>query len=168
MVFRMPPADPDDAEDLLEAELDQVDDEHTRTPLDAYADFEPQPIAVAPDGGPAIEAMGPPAAVPPATPELFVCLRGPCRHYWEIETHLASGNPADTWGPDGLKDEDGNAIRAPRQITRACTYQAGIDTQFTDDIVYACNRWDPIIPIARVLTALRRRAHALIFPASKE
>lgn len=162
----MPPTEPEEAEDLLEAELDADEDERERVPLDTYAGFQPGAFAVAPDGGPAIGPMGAPPPVPPATPDQFVCLRGPCRHYFELQTHLVSGNPAETWGPDGLKDELGKPIPIPRQITRACTYQAGVDTQITDDIVYACNRWDPIVPLSRLLTSIRRGVYRALF--SKE
>jgi hypothetical protein len=156
-----------DPEDLLDAD----DDERSRVPRDTYAGIPPAPMPpLAPDGGLVPVAMGNPPPVPPATPELFVCLRGPCRHYWQISSHLVSGNPEETWGEDGLRDERGQPLRAPRQITRACTYQAGVDTQFTDDIVYACNRWDPVLPKDEARLEKRRRIYLKQFPqyASKE
>lgn len=162
-------ATPDDAEDLTddesdEDELDADDDGRERIPLETFRGFQPGAVAVAPDGGPVPGIIGPPVSIPDATPALFVCLRGPCRYYWELATLLVSGNPAETWGEGGLKDESGKPIRPPRQITRSCTYQDGIDTQFTDDIVYACNRWDPILPADEKRLEKRRRVYLKMFP----
>jgi hypothetical protein len=65
---------------------------------------------------------------------------------------MASGNPAETWGEDGLKDEAGQPIRQPRQINRSCLSAPGNEMELTDDAVYFCNRWDPMTP-----RELRRR-----------
>ena len=117
----------------------------SKAPLDQYQNVELSPIVVAPDGG-AVIPVGQPAAVPAATPENFICLRGPCRHYWHLETFMASGNPKGTWGPGGLKDADGKPIRVPRQINRTCLAHPGTETELTEDCVYECNKWSPLTP----------------------
>jgi hypothetical protein len=121
-------------------------DERRKVPAEQYKDISPAPMPpIAPDGGIAPGyGIGLAPAVPAATPTNFVCLRGPCRHYWEVHTFMASGNPAETWGEDGLKDEHGKPIRQPRQINRSCLSAAGNEMELTEDTVYFCNRWDPL------------------------
>lgn len=77
-----------------------------KSPTDVYADIAPQPLPpIAPDGGIAPGTVGAPAPLPAATPQTFICLRGPCRHYHEIKIHLDVGNPAQTFDPvHGLRD----------------------------------------------------------------
>jgi hypothetical protein len=134
-------------------EQDELDGRR-KVPSEQYKDIAPAPMPpIAPDGG--IEpgyGIGLAPAVPAATPATFVCLRGPCRHYWEVHTFMASGNPAETWGEDGLKDGEGRPIRQPRQINRSCLSAAGNEMELTEDTVYFCNRWDPLTP-----RELRRR-----------
>lgn len=120
-------------------------DDKVKAPIDQYKDIEPGPMQIAPDGG-IMLTMGQPAAVPPATPDNFVCLRGPCRHYWRMETFMASGNPKGTWGPGGLKDEHGKPVRVPRQINHTCLAHPGTETELTEDCVFVCNKWDPLLP----------------------
>ena len=150
--------------------MEKSDDEGKRkAPIDQYKDVELGGLPpIAPDGGFVPGPIGVPPAVPAATPENFVCLRGPCRHYWEIETFMASGNPIETWGPDGLKDPDGNPLRIPRQINRSCLAHPGTETELTEDTVYNCNRWDPLS--ARELRKLekRRRVYLKLYPDTKE
>ena len=123
------------------------DGEKIKAPSEQYKDFEPSAMAVAPDGGIAPDGVGMAPAVPAATPEHFWCLRGPCRHYWELHTFMASGNPADTWNSeDGLKDESGNPLRIPRQVNRSCRLQKGTETELTEDCVFYCTDWDPLTP----------------------
>jgi hypothetical protein len=124
-------------------------DPKVRTPLDTYKDVEPSPMpAIAPDGGFAPGPIGQPPPIPAATPEHFICLRGPCRSYWQMETFIASGNPKSTWDPvHGLKDPTtGEPLRVPRQISRSCLTHPGTTTELTDDNVYECSRWDPLTP----------------------
>jgi hypothetical protein len=124
-----------------------MDDAKHKSPLDQYRHIEPGPLAIGPDGGIIPGLMRPPPAAPMATAATFVCLRGPCRHYWELTTHVESGNPAGTFGPDGLKDPaTGRPLAAPRQINRACLVHPGTETELTDDSVYACNMWEPMSP----------------------
>lgn len=121
--------------------------EKVRAPIDQYKDVELGPLPpIAPDGGFMPGGVGQPPPVPKATPENFVCLRGPCRHYWELETWMAAGNPAATFGPDGLKDASGAPLRPPRQINRTCLVHPGTETELTEDCVLACSRWDPLSP----------------------
>jgi len=119
----------------------------SKTPIEQYKDVDLGGLPpIAPDGGFAPGPVGMPPPVDAATPENFVCLRGPCRHYWQIETYMASGNPKETWDPEtGLKDlVTGQPLRVPRQISRSCTAQPGTETHLTEDCVYECNRWDPM------------------------
>ena len=118
-----------------------------RSLVDQYKDVELPPPAMGPNMTPMMGPVGSSPAVPAATPDHFVCLRGPCRHYWQLETFMASGNPAMTWDPEvGLKDEDGKPIRVPRQINRSCLVHPGTETELTEDSVYSCSRWDPLSP----------------------
>jgi len=138
--------DTDDTEPALE------DDKVKPIGSGIYADSPPAPLPpIAPDGGFAVVEIEPPAPVPPATPELFICLRGPCRHYWEIEAYFESGNPADIWEELGLPP--------PRQIHRTCKAHPGTETELTEGLVYACNLWDPLEPEELVQLDARRRRY---------
>lgn len=69
--------------------------------------------------------------IPEANEENLVCLRGPCRHYLQIEQRFNHGNTIGT-----LHDR-------VVQINRYCLrHHSTID--LTDECVYACNEWDPI------------------------
>jgi len=108
--------DPDrDGEDLAHA-------------MDEMLKVQPAPAAFSPMPG--AEGVGMPAPIPEATPVNMACLRGPCRHYWEVEQFHESSNPADT---PGLKN---------RRIIRACICGPR-ETDITDETVYSCNKWDP-------------------------
>jgi len=97
-------------------------------------------MPIAPDGGidgdMAAAMMGQPAPVPSRTPEHFICLRGPCRHYWALVTMAQEGNPEETWAHLG--------IAAPRQHRHTCLVNPGFETDFGDDNAYECNKWDPM------------------------
>lgn len=152
---------PDDGSDV---ELED-EDEKVRVPLDTYAAIPASPLPpMAPDGGILPGSIGTPPPVPAADPAIFVCLRGPCRHYWEMVTHLVAGNPGETWGEDGLKDPDGKPLVAPRQVSRVCQANPGTETEITDDVVYACNRWDPLLPSDQKALEKRRRVYLKQFP----
>lgn len=117
-----------------------------------YADFEPGPVPTAPDGGiaPGFGMEGPPP-VPELNAENCVCLRGPCRYYWRTVSLFDSGNPADTWEKLGM--------RAPRQHNHVCLLNRGMETDFTDDCIFECNKWDPLLPKDLVQLDARRRAY---------
>lgn len=133
---------------------DQRDDEadKVRSPGDRFDGLEPAPIPVAPDGGIA-PGWGNerPELAPPPTPEFHVCARGPCRHYWELAVHFHAGNATGSWGELG--------VRAPRQLMRSCLVHAGTETEFHDDVVYACDRWDPLEPEELAAREARRRRY---------
>ena len=134
------------------AEQDDVDAQEDsgkhKAPVERYEKVEVSPLPpIAPDGGFVPGPMGNPPAVPAATPQAFVCLRGPCRYYWRFESFMASGNPSGTWGEGGLIDvQTGKPLRIPRQINHTCLAHPGTETELTDDLVYVCNRWDPLTP----------------------
>ncbi len=152
-----------DVEDELE------DDDDIKAPRERYANIEPADLPViGPDGGFAPGAVGVPPSVPAATPENFVCLRGPCRHYWQRSTFMASGNPDSTWGEDGLKDVDtGEPLREPRQIDRTCLAHPGTETELTEDTVYECSRWVPVSPLRRLTDGLRKLVHLKLHPSHR-
>jgi len=96
---------------------------------DKFEGFVPSPLPLAPDGG---VAPGPPIAlssIPEAIPANFVCLRGPCRYYFEIASHFEGE------APEGI---------TPKQFSRVCTVVKGVETDITDNVIYACNMWAPI------------------------
>jgi hypothetical protein len=95
-------------------------------------------------------AVGDPQAVPPRTPEHLVCMRGPCRHYWHVVTMAQEGNPEDTWEHLG--------IEAPRAHHYVCLVNPGMETEFTDDTVYECSRWEPMTEGELVQLGKRRRS----------
>lgn len=116
---------------------------------DESEDFEPPMVPVSLDGGPVsgFGGLGQPAVVPERHPDNFVCLRGPCRHYWHLTTMAQEGNPQETWDVLG--------IPAPRKHHHICLVNPGFETSFPDDNAYSCNKWDPILP--RELARLDRR-----------
>lgn len=147
-----------------------------KRPAGQYDDIEPSQMPpIAPGGGFMASPIAQAPSVPEATPDVFVCKRGPCRHYWELETFMASGNPKDTWDDDGLHevesvDEDGEVtygeglVRMPRQLSRSCLAHPGTETELTDDAVYNCNRWEPLTPREVRKIDRRREKHFKIFP----
>jgi hypothetical protein len=88
------------------------------------------------DGALATAMIGQPALVPARSPANFVCLRGPCRHYWHLVTMAQEGNPEETWAHLGIK--------APRKHHHTCLVNPGFETDFGDDNAYECSKWDPM------------------------
>lgn len=133
--------------------VENEDHEKTVIPSEKhYADFAPSAVPVAPDGGIAPGfGLEPPAPVPALSPESCICLRGPCRHYWHMVTTVESGNPVSTWAALG--------IAAPRQHNRVCLLNQGMETDWTDDCVFECNKWDPALRSDLVQLDARRRAY---------
>jgi hypothetical protein len=111
----------------------EVEDDK-RVELDPFRDAESMPTPpVAPDGGPnMIGYLGVPDPIPPATPDQFICLAGPCRHYLEIHS-LAD---VETRGHNG----------PPKHINRLCRVISGVEIDLTDDCVFSCSEWDPLVP----------------------
>ncbi len=133
--------------------LENDEDEKTISPSDKhYSDFEGAAVPAAPDGGIqpgyALEQPIPPPAV---TPENFVCLRGPCRHYWHMITMAGEGNPEGTWAALGLSK--------PRQHNHTCLVNPGMETNLNDDCVYECSQWDPYSPAELMTLRSRRKAY---------
>lgn len=130
-------------------------EKHSKHDDDPTDDFQPPAMPVAPDGGIdgdlAAAMIGQPAAVPNRTPENFVCLRGPCRHYWHLITMAQEGNPEETWEHLG--------ISAPRQHHHTCLVNPGLETDFGDDNAYECNKWDPTTPQELVQLQKRRETY---------
>jgi hypothetical protein len=140
-------------------EKHQPESKHRAPATDTYADWEPTPLAAAADGGIAPGTVGELSNVPAATPRNFVCLRGPCRHYWQIETFFGAGNPVGTWEELGLRE--------PRQISRSCLVHPGTETEVTEDCVFGCNLWDPLSPREARKREKRREAHYRRFPGHR-
>lgn len=143
-------------------------DDKTKSPIDQYKDFEPAGLPpIAPDGGFMPGPIGIPPSVDAATPANFICLRGPCAHYWQMETFMASGNPKETWGPNGLKDADGKPLRVPRQLNRSCLAHPGTETELTEDCVYECSRWTPMTQRELRDVSKRRSRYFKLHPEHK-
>lgn len=122
-----------------------------------YAEFEPSAPPVAPDGGiPMGYAVEQPIAPPSVSPEHFMCLRGPCRHYWFMKSMAGEGNPAGTWASLGLAE--------PRQHHHVCLVNPGMETVLNDDCVYECSKWDPMTTGESTELNLRRRAYYKAHP----
>lgn len=117
---------------------DELEDEspEPRKAGDTFADIEPAPMPpMTTDGGPAMQAPGPPPRILPATPEHMVCLRGPCRHYWEVKLPFAAGNPEGTW-----EELD---IEAPKETLRTCLASPSREFDLGDICPLECNLWEP-------------------------
>lgn len=82
---------------------------------------------VAPPGLPSRE-------IPERTPENCVCLRGPCRHYWEMKVDFDYGNPAGTFEELGVSEPQ----------LRAYSCQLDLSMDMREHLVFECNKWDPL------------------------
>lgn len=96
--------------------------------------------------------VGQPSSIPPRNPKHFVCLRGPCRHFWHFKTSAGAGNPAETWEALGMEE--------PKQSNYFCLLHPS-ETELTDDNVYECNRWDPMTRSELVELKTRRDSYVL-------
>lgn len=135
-------------------------DDKRKDPSDTYADWEPSPLVADPGGGIANPGtVGELSDVPAAVPANFICLRGPCRHYWEMVTYLGTGNPESTWRELGLRE--------PRQLNRSCLVHPGTETELTEECVYDCSLWDPLSPREVRKREKRRAAHYRRFPGHR-
>lgn len=124
-------------EDDDDLELDQDGDPVEAFRLrDRWAGFEPAPIPVAPDGGidQAVFAGMDPTPIPEVTPETFICLRGPCRHLFELVC----------WGDYEAPRNDDGTPHVTKESFRSCTVQPGVRTSLDDNVVYECSLWNPI------------------------
>jgi hypothetical protein len=63
-----------------------------------------------------------------ASPENFICLRGPCRHYFEARGPF----------PTGTK-----GFEAPTIVNRVCMRLPGTFLDLFDEVIEKCNCWDP-------------------------
>lgn len=123
-------------------------------------EFSVSPIPAAPDGG--IDAgvaagmIGQPVTVPERHPDNFICLRGPCRHYWYLVTMAQEGNPEETWDHLGIKQ--------PKQHHHSCLNNPGYETSFADDNAYECSRWEPMLAIELVQIGNRRSQYYDLHP----
>jgi len=75
--------------------------------------------------------------LPERTPENFVCVRGPCRHYWHLVTDAHVGNVIGTFEDLGRE--------VPKLHHHVCLLSQQ-ETEFEEDIAYECSRWDPLEP----------------------
>lgn len=99
-----------------------------------YEDFEPAPIPIAPDGGIAPGYAVPMPEAPAPTEDTWICLAGPCRHFWQIAERA---DPlSGSWGDYGQKPM--------MQLSQSCTVQPGMETELSyNSPILTCNRWDP-------------------------
>jgi hypothetical protein len=120
-----------------------------------YGDFSPSPLPIGPDGGPMLAgAVLEPAARPEPTEDNYICLRGPCRHFWHLVCSAGEGNPAGTFEALGLPE--------PREHHLTCTAHPGTETQLSfDELVFECNRWDPITSGEIAMADARRELYQI-------
>lgn len=120
------PSHNDPFEELLEKE----------DPFDSILaeDFD-SPVTATPQGG-VTAPVGPATPIPKADETNLVCLRGPCKYYFEVKKRVPHGNPVGTFTPE----------TEPRQTTRICL-KANAD--LTDEAIYDCNAWLPISHLKR-------------------
>lgn len=82
--------------------------------------------------GPIGEVLAP--DLPPLNEDTFVCLRGPCRFYWEVVSDANLGNVEGSL-PDGFKGQF---------VNRFCTRLSGdADPSLFEQRIYECSEWDP-------------------------
>lgn len=91
---------------------------------------------------------------PPIDTSNLVCLRGPCRYLWRMETRFDAMNNVPELLPDG--------VEVARIERRLCTYIVGDpDPDITEERIYECNQWDPVDPEALRLRNERRAKFSL-------
>ena len=112
------------------------------------------PMGMAADGLPIPVQLLPPPLVPARTPDIFVCLRGPCMHYWYLETMAGEGNP------------EGTFKTVMKKLHHGCLRNPGFETWYEDDNVYSCNQWDPLPPDQLVEREKRRQDYFSQLPRS--
>lgn len=123
---------------MFNNEDDDLDD-----PLNRLLAEEIVPIVPGPGGFmPSLPLV--PEPIPPATPETMVCLRGPCKYYVEIVSMFQHGNTK------------GTLERAPRQQNRFCRAIEGTDIDLTDELVFECNTWEPLLKAETLVRTARR------------
>lgn len=93
-----------------------------------------------------------PESPPPRTPEHLICLRGPCKFYWNFVSKGDWGNPSSTWTAD---------MPAPRVHHHVCLRSKGLSEEldFSEEHIYSCNQWAPMSAIERASIENRRRAY---------
>lgn len=123
--------------------INDPDDEDFDDPLNRLLaeDFDPGPVP-----GPGfMPTVGPmPEPIPPATPETMVCLRGPCKHYMELTSMFQHGNTK------------GTLEHVPKQTNRFCRAIDGTDIDLTDELVFDCSEWEPLLKAEKLVRATRR------------
>lgn len=124
---------PNNLIDPLDNLLQKVGDDFSPPPMDPT-----NPVGFMPGG------YAEPYAQPAATEENFICLRGPCVHYWEQKMFLNVGNTQDVLD------------HAPILVSRGCMRQAGYYYDLTDETIGDCNQWEPRDPEEIALQNQRR------------
>lgn len=85
-----------------------------------------------------------PEPIPAATPETMICLRGPCRHYMELTSLFQHGNTKNTLD------------HVPKQTNRFCRAIEGTDIDLTDELVFECSNWEPLLRAETLVRSARR------------
>jgi hypothetical protein len=124
--------------------------------FDPFKDVEGlPPIPAAADGGPnMVGYVGDVDPIPAATPENFICLAGPCKHYMEVHS-LAD---VETRGHNG----------PPKYINRLCRALPGVEIDLTEDCVFSCSEWAPLLPEERLDIEERRQAFRQLVMATRK
>lgn len=84
-----------------------------------------------------------PEPIPAATPETMICLRD-CKHYMELTSMFQHGNSKNTLD------------HVPKQKNRFCRAIKGTDIDLTDEVVYECNEWTPLLKEEKLILLTRR------------
>jgi hypothetical protein len=116
--------------------FDPTEDDKEIDVLDQLMERELTPAAMGPGGNLftpfAFDAM----EMPEFTAENVICLRGPCRHYWETKQYFEAGNTA------------GTLDHAPMYTQKICLKQPGVIVNMNDEVVKECNAWEPLDNLA--------------------
>lgn len=126
------------------------DEDTLINPMDTLLDTDFGPIPMGPQGEfvPATAAFES-EPIPPASEDNFICLRGPCRHYFEMKVHFSAGNTR------------GTLTSVPILTKRSCTRIVGYEVDLTEEIVYSCNEWDPYTPAEIDAREARRNTYQI-------
>jgi hypothetical protein len=105
--------------------------------IDSILEGESSPASMGPGGQIFTPLAYDSLPMPDYTPENVICLRGPCKHYWEMKLFFESGNT------------EGTMPEAPKYTQRACLRQSGVVQNLNDDVVFECSSWEPMTKVER-------------------
>lgn len=128
-----------------------MNEDKYRRPKDQLAEsYMPSALPVGPDGGLDASMI---STVPKVTSfeKGSTCAQGPCRHYWRLVRPCIEATEG-TFASLG--------IEPLREYHHTCLVHPGTETEFADDVVLDCNKWDPLTPDEIMARAKRRKKYA--------